>query len=167
MRAVRIQGMQLPIAEVEGCVLLPRVLEAMDVCELGSIGACVDQHPERAARIDRLQLRPVPHQEDLRTRVHRDSADAIEGQRAGEGCFVDDDELAGAHRRVPLAIVEQPLGRVLSGDTEVVGKFASGGSGRRETDDRATPVLVLPREPKGMHRRRLVDVSGLTDVPTQ
>ena len=76
-------------------------------------------------------------------------------ERAGEGCLVDDDELTGAHRRAPLATLVQPLGGVLGGDAEVVGEFACGGSGRCEPDDRATAVLVLPRESQRMHRRRL------------
>ncbi len=73
-------------------------------------------------------------------------------QRPDEGRFIDDDELTGAHRRAPVAASVQPLGRVLGGDPEVVDKFSTGGSGRREADDRATPMLVLPRESKRMHR---------------
>ena len=60
-----------------------------------------DQHRERASCVDRLQLRVVPDKEYLGAASIANRADAIERQRAGEGCLVDDDELSGANDACP------------------------------------------------------------------
>ena len=72
------------VAEVEGCGLLPLVDEAVNVDEFRRVVAVVHEEREGAAGGDGLQLRPVTHEQHLRTDLHSVRGDAVERESARE-----------------------------------------------------------------------------------
>ena len=68
----------------------------------------------------------VADQQQLRARVLGEVGDAVQGQGAGEGGFVDDDELARFEGGAVDEVVLPPLRRVLGRDSEVVGEDLCG-----------------------------------------
>ncbi len=82
------------VAQVQRVRLLPRRREAMYIGELGGVVAVVHEHPERPARVDGLEPRPVTDQEDFRAGFFCHGGDAVEGAGAGQRCLVEDYELS-------------------------------------------------------------------------
>ncbi len=94
----------------------------MDIDQLGSIVTVVNQQAERAAGIDGLQLRGVTDQQHLRPRLLRSLRDPVQGEGAGEGGFVDNDELPGLEGGAGVLVGGPPLRRVLRGNPQVIGQ---------------------------------------------
>jgi len=67
----------------------------MDLGQLWSVGAAVDQQCERAARIDGRELVGVADQEDLRACSRCEIGEPVKGRRPRQRRLVDDDELTG------------------------------------------------------------------------
>ena len=105
----------------------------------------MDEERECPAGGDRLQLRPVTHQQDLRPHLNRVLRDAIQRESAGERGFIHDHELTLTERRAGVLVVLPPLRGVLRPDTEIVGEDLRGDRGRCETDDAAVPKMTFPR----------------------
>ena len=76
----------------------------MHVHEFGGVVPVVDEHPERPARVHRLELRLVAHEQHFRAGLFGEAGDAIEGAGAGQGCLIEDHELvlAGTCRQWTL-----------------------------------------------------------------
>jgi hypothetical protein len=72
-----------------------------------------------------LQLGVVADQQHLRAGLG-EVGDAVQGQGAGQGGFVDDDELARLERGAVDEVVLPPLRRVLRRDPEIVGEDLRG-----------------------------------------
>lgn len=85
----------------------------------------------------------------------------------GKARFVNDHELSSRERGAVGEVVVPPLRSVLCSDTEIFSENFCGDSGRREADNRTGSVFVFPCTAERVHRGGLVDVSGLTDVPTR
>ena len=148
------------VTEIEGGGLLPLAHEPVHVDQFGGIIAVVDEEGEHTTCGDGLELRPVPHQQHLRSRLLGQSRDAVEGEGAREGGFIDDDQLtlpeglAGALMGVP------PFRSVLRPDAEVIREYLRCDRRRSETDDATPAVLTLPRGAECTHGRRLPGPSG-------
>ena len=61
--------------------------------EFGDVVAVADEEVEGAAGLDRGQLCPVADEDDFRAGTAGLSDEGVEGERAGQRCFVDDDQL--------------------------------------------------------------------------
>ena len=100
--------------------------EAVNVDQFGGVVPVVGDHRERAAGVDGLQLGVVADQQHLRARVLGEVGDAVQRQGAGEGGFVDDDELTRLEGGAVEEVVLPPLRRVLGRDPEIVGEDLGG-----------------------------------------
>ena len=155
MVEVGVDDFGAPVPQAEGGGLLPLVGEPVHVDQLGGVVAVVDEQRERAAGIDGLELRVVADQQHLRPSLGREVRDAVQGQGAGEGGFVHDDELASAERVSVDEVVLPPLRGVLGRDSQIIGEDLRRDRGRREPDHAAGAMLVLPRPPQRGHGRSL------------
>ena len=72
--------------------------EPVDVAEFGHVCSVADEQLERAAGLDGGQLCPVADQDDFRAGSAGLCDEGVEGERAGQGCFVDDHQLTGPQR---------------------------------------------------------------------
>ena len=89
-------GVLLAQAEAEAGRLLPLGLEALHVAQFGYYIAPVGhQQPERPARLQGRQLRPVAHQEHLGPRLPGGADQFVEGEGAGQAGLVHYHQLAG------------------------------------------------------------------------
>ena len=160
MRNVGIDDVGVADPQLQGRLLLPVVLEAAHIDQFRGVAAITHEHPERAARVDGGELRPIAHEQHFRADLLGVAGDGVERERATERGFVDDDELPAREVPFPEAMLMQPLRRVLRTDLQIPGEDV-GGSGRGcEPGHRALPVASLPGAAQGTHRRGLPGPCG-------
>ena len=147
------RGAAMP--QLQGRGLLPDVGESVDIDQFGSIVAVVDQQAERTASVDGLELCVVADQQHLRPRFLGCLRDPIQGQGAGEGGFVDDDELPGLEGRAGVLVGGPPLRRVLRLNAQIVGQHLRRHRRRCQPHHRPGTMLGFPRPAQGVHRGRL------------
>src|SRR2546421_226081 len=83
----------------------------------GEVGPVGGKHVERAAGLDRAELGPIPDEQDLGVDGAGGFHDGVEGEGAGQGGFVDDDQLPGQHRPpLPFVLDDIELGVEATGE---------------------------------------------------
>jgi hypothetical protein len=122
------------------------------VDKLGRVGSCVGEHREGSPCFNGLELGPVPDQQHLGSSLSGASCESVECESAGERGLVDDDQLVLPQCCSPLAMLVEPLRRVLAGDAEFSGKHRSRGRARCEADDAPRAVLTGPRSAESPQR---------------
>ena len=143
------------VSQLQGCGLLPGVGEAVNVDQLGGIVAVVDQQAEHTTGVDGLELGIVTDQQHLRPRLLSCLRDPVQGEGAGEGGFVDDDELPGLEGGAGVLVGGPPLRRVLRGDPQILGQHLRRHRRRRQPHHRPSTMRGLPCPAQGVHRGRL------------
>ena len=86
--------------------------------------------------------------------------DAVEGEGAGEGGLVDDDELVLGEGGSAMAVFVEPLGGVLAIDPQILGQDLGRGGTRGETDHAVPTVLCGPHVLQCPHGGGLAGSSG-------
>ena len=111
-------GLLLPQAQAEAGRLLPLGLEALHLAQFGyHIAPVGHQQPERPARLQGRQLRPVAHQEHLGAGLTGGAHQFVEGEGASQAGLVHYDELAAVEAagldglvQGSQAVAQLPLG---------------------------------------------------------
>ncbi len=95
MRHVGVDHCVVAGAEAEAGLALPLGTEAADLAQFRKMIPIGDQGREHASGIYRAELRPVTNEKDLGPGIARRGDQLVESERSREGCFVDNDQLAG------------------------------------------------------------------------
>ena len=111
------------VAQREGCGLLPCVGEPVHVDQFWGVGPVLGDHRERAAGVHGLQLCVVADQQHFCASGVGEVGDTVQREGAGEGGFVDDDELPWLEGGAVEKVVVLPFRGVFGGDPEIVAQY--------------------------------------------
>ena len=123
---VFVERISASVPQAQAGSLLPLVGEASDIGEFGNLIAVAHEHPERPARLDGTQLRPIPDEHDLGSDLGSVLGDAIERERSCEGGLVHEHELPGFEVPAPFGVFVEELRCVLRPHAERVAEHFGG-----------------------------------------
>lgn len=156
------QDVGVPKPKPQGRGLLPTGGEAADIGQLWGVAAFACQEPERAARVDARQLRPVADQQQLCPALGGVRGKLVECERPSQGRLIHDEQLPRSEVPDAPVVLVQPLAGVLRRDSEVRGQHLGCRRRRCQASHATGSVRGLPGPAQRTERRRLAR-AGRTD----
>lgn len=120
---VGVDDVGVSVAQREGCGLLPCVGEPVHADRFWGVGPVLGDHRERAAGVHGLQLCVVADQQHFCASGVGEVGDAVQREGAGEGGFVDDDELPWLEGGAVEKVVVLSFRGVFGDDPEIVAQY--------------------------------------------